>query len=120
MDRIGLGRVLWVGCTVHPCRGGAAGWEGRSVNDRIKVTDSRQVRGVTFLQHGQRFEGWLPVGVWQSAGLCTITGGRDDTTHTPALMLTACGAGAWGKWYIGLPAAKELGFAVEIDNAQAT
>lgn len=79
------------------------------VNNRIRVDDSRSIRGVTFLQHGQRFESWLPCGIWQFAGECNLTAGRGDNGMQPAVMLTACGAGAWGRWYIGLTVAKELG-----------
>ena len=37
-------------------------------------TDGREFRAVTFLPHGQRFEGWLPKGEYVIMGECTLDG----------------------------------------------
>ena len=67
---------------------------------RFRVEDGRSIRGVTFLQNGQRYESWLPVGLWEVDGPCNLTTGRGDNAMQPALKIHACGAGNWGTWYV--------------------
>jgi hypothetical protein len=77
---------------------------------RVKVTDPRKVRALTYLPHGQRYEGWLPCGLWEHLGACNVNepDGRGGWTHTPAAMLRKVGAGESGTWYVGQPAEGEL------------
>ncbi len=78
-------------------------------NGRLTLDQPRAIRGVTFLQNGQSFESWLPVGSWVVAGECNLNVGRGSSETRRAVILKATGAGSWGTWYIGLTVAKELG-----------
>jgi hypothetical protein len=70
----------------------------------VKV-DRGQVRGVTYLSNGTRFESFLPHGVWGVVGDCYLaTPGVHPSNRTHAKLY----APSQGFWYVAADAAAAL------------
>lgn len=73
-------------------------------NWHFNFDDPRLIRAATFLQNGQRYESWLPVGAYAVVGECELTEGRGSPEMAKAVKVRNRGNGAF--WYIGLDVAR--------------
>ena len=72
------------------------------MSGQVVKVKARTIRAVTFLPHGQRCETWLPAGLWQVVCGCELTGGRDGTELSHAIMVRKpVPLTSDGIWYTG-------------------
>lgn len=58
------------------------------------------VRGLTFLNHGQQYSGWLPKGHYTVIGECTVNYSQfGESRQSPAMKLQAANG---EHWYVAL------------------
>ena len=67
---------------------------------RVHKIKERQVRALTYLPHGQSCETWLPAGLWQVQGTCSITG-RDGSRQAAIILRRPVPLVQDGTWYVG-------------------
>lgn len=67
------------------------------MKDVVEIKE-RDVRGVTFLEHGQQYTGWVPKGSYSVLGECHLTvSDLGKSQEMKAVKLV----GPKGTWYVG-------------------
>ena len=84
--------------------------------DRLTISvKARQLRGITYLPHGQQFSGWIPQGkydVGETFSVWISTLGINELHEV--IELIAVGAGNHGKWLVGPKALENEGLLIQI------
>ncbi len=67
----------------------------------LKVSNSRILRGRTYLQNGQQYDSWLPAGTYDVGEVVSLYRDRDCTEMSEGRELRRRYINNGEKWYIG-------------------